>query len=194
MAPIGVQSPLQKTFCLKNYCSSQCIFSSACRWPLFRKNVLKGTHNTGPLRKSAAFSQPSDFYLFWQAESEGQTQVSHYKLSSPHLTTLQSPVTAPALLSAKPVNQPKHRQTSKVPHVYYAASGLQKCVSFRQKTGYFEQWKDPACSGVPSLGVLKAPISLGHYRHVRQVLIAAWTIPHPGTMEIQFMSPRHLLL
>lgn len=70
----------------------------------------------------------------------------------------------------------------------------EKCVSFRQKTGHFEQCKEPARSGVLSLGVLKAPISLGHYRHIQQVLIAAWTIPHPGTMEIQFMSPRHLIL
>lgn len=43
-------------------------------------------------------------------------------------------------------------------------------VSFNQKTGHFKQCKEPACSGVLSLDVLKAPISLGHYRHVQQVL------------------------
>lgn len=41
--------------------------------------------------------------------------------------------------------------------------------------------------------VLKAPISLGHYRRVQQVLRAAWAIPHPGTSEIQFVAPRHLI-
>lgn len=66
--------------------------------------------------------------------------------------------------------------------------------SFQQKIGCFEQCKEPACSGVLSLGVFKAPISLGHFRHICQVLRATWTIPHPCTMEIKFMAPRHLTL
>lgn len=69
-----------------------------------------------------------------------------------------------------PCRTPCHAcKSAKTQADFRSPSGLLCCIR-TLKAGSFEQCKEPARSGVWSLDVLKAHVSLGHYRHVQQVL------------------------